>query len=135
MLYYTIELKREKELPVLAESTKIGIHAVDVSETDLRQKYPEALEILLRDHTTRQNIFWATDDYKELGTGYGYHDQIFPNLITGERGKVIMPRVKKDKNLQCSRIKDMAEVFTPSWVCNAQEYIDSRNSAANGGMN
>ena len=110
-------------MSVLAESTKIGIHAVDVSETDLRQKYPEALEILLRDHTTRQNIFWGTDDYKELGPGYGYHDQIFPALITGERGMVIMPRVKKAKTLQCSRIKDMAEVFTPSWVCNAQNNL------------
>ena len=31
-----------------------------------------------------------------------------------------MPRVLKDKMLQHSRIKNMAEVFTPSWICNEQ---------------
>ena len=99
---------------------------MDISENDLRQQFPEALEILLRDHTTQKNIFWATGDYQELGPGYGYHDPILPALITGERGKVIMPRVKKDRQLQTARVRDMAEVFTPSWVCNAQNnLIDS----------
>lgn len=104
-------------------STVPEIHAVDISETDLRQKFPEALEILLRDHTTKRNIFWATDDYKSLGPGYAWHDPICASLITGERGKVIMPRVKKDRTLQTARIRDMAEVFTPSWVCNAQNNL------------
>ena len=37
-----------------------------------------------------------------------------------------MPRVHKDKILQLSRSKVMAEVFTPSWICNAQNnLIDS----------
>jgi hypothetical protein len=34
-----------------------------------------------------------------------------------------MPRVKKDKDLQQSRVRDMAEVFTPSWICNAQNNL------------
>ena len=33
---------------------------------------------------------------------------------------MIMPRVLKAKSVQDARVKDMAEVFTPSWVCNAQ---------------
>jgi hypothetical protein len=37
-----------------------------------------------------------------------------------------MPRVQKDKEMQQSRVRDMAEVFTPSWICNAQNnLIDS----------
>ena len=108
---------------MLSSSTEPEIHAVDISETDLRQKFPEALEILLRDHTTKRNIFWATDDYKLLGPGYAWHDPICAHLITGDRGKVIMPRVKKDRTLQTARIRDMAEVFTPSWVCNAQNNL------------
>ncbi len=37
-----------------------------------------------------------------------------------------MPRVHKDRTLQLTRSKEMAEVFTPSWVCNAQNnLIDS----------
>ncbi|MBQ7142818.1 MAG: restriction endonuclease subunit M, partial [Bacteroidaceae bacterium] len=38
-------------------------------------------------------------------------------------GRVIMPRVLKDKQLQIDRTKDKAEVFTPSWVCNAQNNL------------
>src|SRR5690606_24008726 len=42
---------------------------------------------------------------------------------TGENGHIIMPRVHKDKILQLSRSKEMAEVFTPSWICNAQNNL------------
>ena len=36
---------------------------------------------------------------------------------------VIRPRVLKSKQQQTGRSKDMAEVFTPSWVCNAQNNL------------
>lgn len=99
------------------------IRDADISENQLISHYPEALEQLLRDHTTKQNIFWATDDYSDLGPGYGFNDHIFSELITGKNGKVIMPRVKKDKSLQTARIRDKAEVFTPSWICNKQNNL------------
>ena len=83
----------------------------------------EVLDTLLRDHTTGQNIFWATHDYEALGRGYDYHAPIMPELITGQRGMVIRPRVLKTKAEQIDRSKDMAEVFTPSWVCNAQNNL------------
>jgi len=78
---------------------------------------------LLRDHTTGRNIFWATHDYEFLGEGYGYHDVITPELITGDRSLVILPRVFKSRQQQTYRAKDMAEVFTPSWICNAQNNL------------
>lgn len=84
---------------------------------------PEVLDTLLRDHTTGKNIFWATHDYEELGSEYSYHSPILPKLITGERGKVIRPRVLKTKEKQTGRAKGMAEVFTPSWICNAQNNL------------
>ena len=84
---------------------------------------PEVLATLLRDHTTGRNIFWATHDYETLGSEYGYHSPIMPELITGERGMVIRPRVLKTKEEQTFRSKDMAEVFTPSWLCNAQNNL------------
>ena len=96
---------------------------VDILENDIREKYPEVLEILLRDHTTQKNIFWATDNYQELGKEYNFNSEILPELITGSYGNVIMPRVKKDKELQQSRARNMAEVFTPSWICNAQNNL------------
>ena len=96
---------------------------VDILENDLREQYPEVLDILLRDHTTQKNIFWATDNYQYIGKDYDFASPILPELITGEHGNVIMPRVKKDKDLQQSRVRDMAEVFTPSWICNAQNNL------------
>ena len=96
---------------------------IDILENDIFEKYPEVLDILLRDHTTQQNIFWATDNYQELGNEYQFHSQIKTTSITGDNGHIIMPRVKKDKDLQQSRVREMAEVFTPSWICNAQNNL------------
>lgn len=93
---------------------------IDILENKILEQYPTVLETLLRDHTTRQNIFWATDSYSKLGEEYSFESQILTHLITGDNGNIIMPRVQKDKILQLSRSKDMAEVFTPSWICNAQ---------------
>ena len=88
----------------------------------------ELLSTLLKDHTTSRNdavcnIFWATSDYEQLGEGYRYHDPILPELITGDNGQVIMPRILKHKDTQSARVRDMAEVFTPTWVCNAQNNL------------
>ena len=96
---------------------------IDILENELIEKCPDILGILLRDQTTQKNIFWATDNYKNLGESYRFSSEISPELITGEKGNVIMPRVHKDKILQLSRSKEMAEVFTPSWICNAQNNL------------
>ena len=89
---------------------------IDIREDDLLALSAEVLDTLLRDHTTGRNIFWATHDYEALGSEYDYHSEILPHLITGEHGMVIRPRVLKSKEEQTDRVKDMAEVFTPSWV-------------------
>lgn len=88
----------------------------DIQENDLLHRQPSLLAQLLCDHTTGGNIRWCTHDYKHLGTGYGYRDEILPSLITGERGDIIKPRVLKSKELQTGRVRGMAEVFTPMWV-------------------
>jgi hypothetical protein len=109
---------------------------VDISENDIWEYDEDVLRQLLIDHTAsafarkeandpsiRVNIFWATGDYEQRGEGYAYKDQIVPEKIVGANGRVIMPRVLKDKELQVARSKDKAEVFTPSWVCNAQNNL------------
>lgn len=100
------------------------------NETDILEDYilelsPELLNTLLKDHTMskegqQRNIFWATNNYETRGKGYEYDSPILPELITGKNGQVIMPRVVKAKSTQRDRSRDMAEVFTPSWICNAQ---------------
>ena len=96
---------------------------IDIKEDYLLELSQEVLDTLLRDHTTGKNIFCATHDYESLGKEYDYHAPIMPELITGERGMTIRPRVLKSKENQTGRSKDMAEVFTPSWICNAQNNL------------
>jgi len=96
---------------------------IDILENEIVEQYPDVLEILLRDHTTQEAIFWATNNYELLGHPYSFNSHILPELITGENGNIIMPRIHKDKFLQQSRSKEMAEVFTPSWICNAQNNL------------
>ena len=100
-----------------------GLPCIDIREDDLSVISPEVLATLLRDHTTGKNIFWATHDYEALGSRYDYHSEIQPELITGEHEMVVRPRVLKSKENQTDRSKDMAEVFTPSWICNAQNNL------------
>lgn len=96
---------------------------IDIFENQILDKYPNILEILLRDNTTKQNIIWATNNYVEYGSEYLFEKPILIDQITGQNGNIITPRVKKHRDLQKSRSKGMAEVFTPSWVCNCQNNI------------
>ena len=102
---------------------QIQAEPADIRESEILSASPELLNILLSDHTTNRNIFWATKDYESNGPGYGYKEEITPEKITGEKGTLIMPRVLKEKQLQQARIRDKAEVFTPSWICNAQNNL------------
>lgn len=100
----------------------------DVLEDYILGLSPDLMDALLKDHTMskdrcQRNIFWATSDYESLGKGYEYSSQIQPELITGSNGHVIMPRVLKARDTQRDRSRGMAEVFTPSWICNAQNNL------------
>ena len=103
--------------------------SIDISEDHIFQRSPELLKTLLKDHTMSRkkkedwNIFWATSDYEHLGEGFQYADTIMPENITGKYANVIQPRTCKDRLTQISRSRDKAEVFTPSWICNAQNNL------------
>lgn len=119
---------RKDKIPPFNFNQKKMPNEVDILEDNISQISPELLCTLLKDHTRSKedeqcNIFWATNDYEYLGEGYEYNSPILPELITGINGQVIMPRVLKSKNTQSSRVRDMAEVFTPSWICNAQNNL------------
>lgn len=96
---------------------------IDVKENALYFLDPTILKTLLLDRTTRKNIIWATDDYVSLGEQYAADKEILPICITGLFGNTIRPRVYKSKEEQSTRIRDKAEVFTPSWVCNCQNNL------------
>lgn len=96
---------------------------VDIKENSVMEFDAELLAILLQDKNSGKNIIWATDNYIANGFGYGSADEISLYLITGKNGGIIKPRTEKTKKEQQIRIKDKAEVFTPSWVCNKQNNL------------
>lgn len=99
-------------------------YSSDISETQMLLSYGEKVCMnLLKDHTTQQNIYWATDSYVSNGVGYSFFDPITIDKITGDNDMVIRPRAIKSKEEQNKRVKDKAEVFTPAWICNAQNNL------------
>ncbi len=80
----------------------------------------DILNTLLFDHTTKKNIIWATKNYRRKG--YKETDHIDSNCLMG-RFNPIKSRVEKSKKEQTKRSKDMAEVFTPSSICNKQNNL------------
>ena len=77
----------------------------DIQENDIFKQSPELLSTLLKDQTlstedNQVNIFWATNNYTDLGTGYQYADPITIESITGINGNVIKPRAIKSREMQ-----------------------------------
>lgn len=96
---------------------------IDIKENYIYQLNEKLMEILLKDHSSKKNIIWATDNYAIKGKGYQEYDNISLSSITGRNGLVIKPRIEKSKREQQTRIKEKAEVFTPSWICNNQNNL------------
>ena len=96
---------------------------IDIEENSIINIDPIILAILLIDRTSNKNIIWATDNYKEYGTQYDEDKTIQIELITGENGNIIKPRIEKSKKEQYNRSREKGEVFTPSWMCNIQNNL------------
>lgn len=101
----------------------MSLENISMGEQNILKIYPKLLDILLFDHSTKKNLIWGTDNYKTHGLGYFETSHITHDLITGKHHNLIHPRSEKSKLEQKKRSKDMAEVFTPSWVCNKQNNL------------
>lgn len=89
----------------------------------LNDRYPILLEMLLYDCTADRNILWATDSYELQGEDYGFDCEMRIDTVIANGASVVVPRVMKRMEEQKLRSKTKAEVFTPSWVCNAQNNL------------
>ena len=101
---------------------------INIREIEIFERSPELLSALLKDRTLSTdeqpvNIFWATNNYADMGVGYQYADQITIESITGKNSEIIKPRAIKSREMQQQRSREMAEVFTPSWICNKQNNL------------
>ena len=100
---------------------------IDIKEDNLINADYELLDILLKDRTSGKNILWGTDIYSTHGRGFQSSDYMSVEKVTGFYGEIIRPRVKKSKEEQLARIRDKAEVFTPSCICNKQNNLIDSN--------
>ena len=96
---------------------------IDVVEQNIQDISPELLKMLLLDKTTKKYLRWGSDNYVEYGPEYYPEQDMKPELITGNMTMTIQPRVLKSEEEKLKRTRDKAEVFTPSWVCNAQNNL------------
>lgn len=96
---------------------------IDLDEQQLCDEFPQVLTILLTDRTTGRNITWACDDYASICPDFTFDAEMSVEAITGINHGIIKPRSQKAREDQIRRTKDQAEVFTPSWVCNAQNNL------------
>ncbi len=97
--------------------------SIDIKENALYRLDKKLLSSLLKDRTSGENIIWGTDNYSFRGYGYYFSDYITVESVTGYHGNIIKPRSEKSKKEQINRIRDKAEVFTPSWICNKQNNL------------
>ena len=114
--------RRKEDGDIDARTAKAGDDKVaastytrDILECDLP---PVVLDELLKDRTTGKNIIWATDDYAARGPGFAFLDEIAAAAVSRRADPVIRPRVDKPKDVQKSRVREKAEIFTPAWICN-----------------
>ncbi|MBR2869997.1 MAG: restriction endonuclease subunit M, partial [Clostridia bacterium] len=96
---------------------------VDIKENRILALDSTLLNILLKDNSSGKNIIWATDDYAQYDETYTKDRQITVFSVMGKNGTIIKPRVEKTKQEQLTRVRDKAEVFTPSWICNKQNNL------------
>ena len=78
---------------------------IDIKENYIYKLDNELLEMLLKDHSSKKNIIWATDNYAHKGFGYQFSDEISIISITGHNGGVIKPRIQKKNRLSVSETK------------------------------
>lgn len=137
-----MDLELEDNTVKMDDSEHVAAEFSGFGFWNMLHTHPKALETLLADRTrtsheigralaegrkpdrTQWNIVWGTDDYlAKHGEGFGKGDEIEVRKFTGVNEGVVVPRTMKAAEARKRRVKDRAEVFTPCWVCNAQNNL------------
>ena len=113
--------------------SELNKEKIDIKENFLFDLESSILILLLKDQTTKKNLIWATNEYEKYGENYSLNSEMTIWSISGTNGDIIKPRILKNKQEKQLRSNSKAEVFTPAWVCNAQNnlvdnaWFDSEN--------
>ena len=74
---------------------------IDLKEGSMYKSYPEILDILLVDRSSKKNIKWCTDNY--LKNGISPSDYLTVSQLTQRKSSLIKPRILKSQAEQKRR--------------------------------
>lgn len=83
---------------------------INIGDDILRLSSLGLLNSLLADKTTKKNLMWATDAYRELGEDYERDQEMRGDLISGQKAGIIKTRAQKAAGKKSERTKQHAEV-------------------------
>ena len=85
------------------------------------------LKVLLLDRTTRKNIVWGTTDFSHMGADFAPDKPVLVKHVVDFYVNIMHRRARSSLALKQQRKRNNGEVFTPAWICNAQNnLIDER---------
>ena len=64
---------------------------INIGDDILRLSSLGLLNNLLADKTTKKNLMWATDAYRELGEDYERDQEMRGDLISGQKAGIVYP--------------------------------------------
>ena len=116
-LHYPVE-------ELLSQPKILRLLLLDHTQEDINTPNDTTTKSNLQENANQRNIIWATDDYSYRGRQFAFFCELTLDCIAfGSNSKLLSPRVYKSKDQQQQRTKRKAEVFTPSWICNAQNNL------------
>lgn len=83
------------------------------------------LKKLLEDKTTKGQILWGTDAYRERGPAFEREREMDTSLLLYENAGLLKTRARKAFEQQSERTRQHGEVFTPRWICDVMiDHLD-----------
>lgn len=96
------------------------IKKINIKKNYFKEMDYKLLALLLKDQSSGRNIIWATNNHSENASN---QQEITLECFDKKYSNKIKPRITKNKKEQQLRIKNKAEVFTPSYICNKQNNL------------
>lgn len=98
---------------------------INISDDMIELNRAGLLKKLLEDKTTKGQILWGTDAYRERGPAFEREREIDTSLLLYENAELLKTRARKAFEQQSERTRQHGEVFTPRWICDVMiDHLD-----------
>lgn len=98
---------------------------INISDDMIELNRAGLLKKLLEDKTTKGQILWGTDAYRERGPAFEREREMDTSLLLYENAGLLKTRARKAFEQQSERTRQHGEVFTPRWICDVMiDHLD-----------